>query len=80
MNQEELLIVIRKGFLEQFEIPEEKVVMEANLFKDLELDSIDALDMVGMLEAELDIEVKEEDLRAIRTVGDVVNYVMAQVG
>ena len=80
MNQDEIMVLIRKYFHEQFEIPQEKVVLDAHLFEDLELDSIDALDMVGMLETELDIEVDEEDLKSIRTVQDVVNYVSSQVG
>jgi acyl carrier protein len=79
MNQDEIVVLIRKYFKEQFEIPEENVVLDAHLFQDLELDSIDALDMVGMLETELDIEVHEEDLKSIRTVHDVVNYVSSQV-
>ena len=52
---------------------------EANLFADLALDSIDALDMVGMLEARLDIEVREEDLKTIRTVRDVVDDICRKV-
>jgi len=66
-------------FTEEFEISAEKVVPEANLFADLALDRIDALDMVGMLEARLDIEVREEDLKTIRTVRDVVDYICRKV-
>jgi len=69
----------RPFFTEEFEIPAEKVAPEANLFADLALDSIDALDMVGMLEARLDIEVREEDLKTIRTVRDVVDYICRKV-
>ena len=69
----------RPFFTEEFEIPAEKVVPEANLFADLALESIDAPDMVGMLEARLDIEVREEDLKTIRTVRDVVDYICRKV-
>jgi acyl carrier protein len=75
MNTEEVFLLIRDFFTEEFEIPVQKVVPEANLFADLALDSIDALDMVGMLEARLDIEVREEDLKTLRTVRDVVDYI-----
>jgi len=75
MNPEEILSMVSKYFNEQFEIPLEKITLEANLFEDLGLDSIDALDMVGMLEAELDLEVNEEELKSIRTVKDVVDYI-----
>ena len=75
MNRDEIYNLIKVFFTEEFEISTEKVVLEANLFEDLALDSIDALDMVGMLEARLGIEVREEDLKAIRTVRDVVDYI-----
>ena len=79
MNREEVFHLIRGFFTEEFEIQAEKIVPEANLFADLALDSIDALDMVGMLEARLDIEVREEDLKTIRTVRDVVDYICRKV-
>ncbi len=75
MNREEIYNLIKVFFTEEIEISAEKAVLEANLFDDLALDSIDALDMVGMLEARLGIEVREEDLKAIRTVRDVVDYI-----
>jgi acyl carrier protein len=79
MTKEEILSLIRKYFNTEFEIPEDKVVLEARLFDDLELDSIDALDMVAMLESELEIEVEEEGIKGIATVGDVVDYIMGKV-
>jgi acyl carrier protein len=78
-TQAEVLELISKYFQEEFEIPAEKITLDARLFDDLGLDSIDALDMVGMLEAELDIEVNEEDIKAIRTVQNIVDYIMRTV-
>jgi acyl carrier protein len=69
----------RSFFTEEFEIPSEKVVPEANIFAELALDGIDALDMLGMPEARLDVEVREEDLKTIRTVRDVVDYICRKV-
>ncbi len=70
---------IKEFFIKEFEIPEEQIVPEAHLFKDLGLDSIDALDMISMLETEADIEVNEEELKSIRTVQDIVDYVMKKI-
>jgi len=66
--------------VEQFEVPREKVTLDANLFEDLELDSIDALDMVGLLEARLGVQVDEDEIRKIRTVGDVAGYILRHAG
>jgi len=78
MTNEEAFTLIANYFNEQFEIDRDKITLEANLFVDLKLDSIDALDMAGMLESELDIEVEEEELMAIRTVQDVVNFLLTK--
>ncbi len=69
---------IVSGYLqEQFDVPAEKIQLQSHLFSDLELDSIDALDMIGLLEARLQVQVDEEELKKIRTVEDVVAYVVA---
>lgn len=79
MKQETALALIGKYLAEKFDVPAEKVTPEARLFEDLELDSIDALDLAGLLEAEHGMRLDENDLRRIRTVGDIVGYVVANV-
>ncbi len=76
MNREEAFELVKKYLSEKFEIEVEKIKPKAHLFTDLGLDSIDALDMAGMLEAEMDIEINEEELKKIRTVQDTVNYIV----
>lgn len=76
MNTEEIYTVIKKYLIEDFEVPEEKISPDANLFEDLELDSIDALDMIAILESEIDMGVNEEELKRIITVKDIVNYIL----
>jgi len=76
MSRDEILIFVKKYFTDTFEIPENKINLTANLFEDLELDSIDALDMVGMLEAEMNIETDEKELKKIMTVQNVVDYII----
>ncbi len=79
MKSEEVFEVIKDYFINEFEVPEEKITLEAHLFTDLGLDSIDALDMIGMLESKVDIDVDEEELKKIRTVKDVVDYVVKKL-
>jgi len=65
-------------FLEElFEVPREKVTPEAQLFEDLDLDSIDAVDLVVKLQELTGRRIKPEDFKAVRTVGDVVDCVEA---
>ncbi|MBN1381797.1 MAG: acyl carrier protein [Deltaproteobacteria bacterium] len=74
-NDEEILQAIIQYLVEDFEIPEEKIHLDANLFTDLELDSVDALDWFATMETEINLSIVEKDLKKIRTVRDVVAYV-----
>jgi acyl carrier protein len=76
MTKEEAFNLVAKHLAEQFEIPKEKIKPGAHMFHDLGLDSIDALDMVGALEAEYNFEIKTTELKSIRTVQDVVDFVV----
>ncbi len=79
MDRAEIYNLITTFFVEQFEIPKEEIKPTANLFKDLGLDSIDALDMIGMLESEIELDVNVDELNKIRTVQDVVDFVFSKV-
>jgi acyl carrier protein len=75
MNDEEILKAITKYLVEDFEISAEKISLDANLFTDLELDSVDALDWFATMETEINLSIVERDLKKIRTVRDVIAYV-----
>jgi acyl carrier protein len=66
------------GFLQElFEIPVEKIRPEAHLFQELDLDSIDAVDLVVRLQELTGKKIKPEQFKTVRTVGDVVDQVHA---
>lgn len=79
MDRDEAFNLICSYLDEQHFIAPEKVSLKSNFFKDFDLDSIDALDMVGMLETELDIAIEEEEIKKIRTVGDIVEFIVSHV-
>lgn len=72
MTASEIEPVIRRILVEDFEIDDAKLVPEANLFADLDLDSIDAVDLVVRLQQEIGRKVAPEVFKTIRTYGDVV--------
>jgi len=76
MQEEEALKKVSEYLVTKFQISPEKINPEANLFKDLEMDSIDALDWFAAMESEIGLPVVEKELKMIRTVQDVVNYVV----
>ena len=76
MQKEEVLKKVSEYLITKFEIPSEKINPKAHLFKDLEMDSIDALDWFAAMESEIGLPIIEKELKMIRTVQDVVDYVM----
>ena len=49
-----------------------------NLMKDLEADSLDAVEIIMAIEDEYDIEIPDEDAERFQTVSDLVNYIEAK--
>ncbi len=69
-----------KNFLStQLNIDENKITMDATFVEDLNIDSLDLVELILALEEEYNIEVDEEDAEKLSTIGDVVNYVNSQM-
>jgi len=66
---------VKEIICDQLDVEEEKVTMEASITEDLGADSLDIVDLVMSLEEEFDIEVPDEEVENIKTVGDVVKYI-----
>ena len=66
---------IRDLLAEQLDIPADSITPESDIIDDLEADSLTVLDMVMTLADEFDIEIPDEDVEKLRTVGSVVSYV-----
>jgi len=60
-----------------FEIPAERINLDARLYEDLDLDSIDAVDLIVKLSELTGRKIKPEAFRSVRTVSDVVICVEA---
>ena len=58
-----------------FEVDAQAIQPEARLYEDLELDSIDAVDMIVHLQKKTGKKIKPEEFKAVRTVQDVVDAV-----
>lgn len=66
---------LKQIFCDEFEVPEDEVTLDANLYSDIGLDSIDMADLVMSVEDEFFMELPDEALESINTVGDLVNYI-----
>jgi acyl carrier protein len=66
---------IKQILCEEFEIDEEEVVIDADLCRDLDIDEIDIYDLVMSVEDEFHMELPDEALENISTVGDLVKFI-----
>jgi len=66
---------IRATIASQLSIDEEEIKMESSFMDNLGADSLDIVELIMALEEEYDIEIPDEDVEKIVTVGDVVEYI-----
>ena len=72
---EEILATLRDLFEELFEVEPSKVLPEARLYEDLDIDSIDAVDLVVRLKEMTGKKIEPEQFKSVRSVQDVVDAV-----
>ncbi|MGK3128121.1 acyl carrier protein [Pantoea sp. C8B4] len=75
MNKDEIYQEVASLLTSLFEIDADDIRPDVRLYEDLELDSIDAVDMVVHLQKRTGRKIKPEAFRAVRTVQDVVDAV-----
>lgn len=80
MTRGEILEHISRSLAQMFELDPDEVRPEANLYEDLDLDSIDAVDMAVKIQEITGKRVDEKSLRSARTVDDVVDLIVALRG
>jgi len=74
-TKDEIFARVASILVDSFELDASQVHPEAHLIDDLDLDSIDAIDLVVSLESETDLDVTEDELKALRVVQDIVDLV-----
>ncbi|NLC11833.1 MAG: acyl carrier protein [Firmicutes bacterium] len=65
---------VRKIICEHLDVNEDSVTLKTT-FEDLDADSLDVVEMVMALEEEFDLEISDEEVEKIKSVGDIVNYI-----
>lgn len=74
-SQQDILTQLTEILDEMFEVPPESVTLSADLVDDLDIDSIDAVDLLARLKELTGVQVDPEQFKAVRTVADVVNTI-----
>lgn len=79
MSKDEIFEILKKALVELFEIDESKVVPEAKIYEDLQIDSIDAIDLVDYVKKNTGYKLMPDDFKNIQTLGDIVDAVAAKL-
>lgn len=66
---------IKEIIVEQLGVEEDDVAMGTHLMKDLEADSLDAVEIIMAIEDEFELEIPDEMAEKFQSVGDIVKYV-----
>lgn len=77
MSNEEILARLKQILADAFEIAPARVTESTRLFDELDLDSIDAVDLAIKLQEMTGKRIKPEDFKNVRTVGDVIHTVQS---
>ena len=79
MTRTEVFDLIRGRLAELIERDPDEIKLETRLEEDLEADSLDLVELAMALEEELSLEIPDEELEGIRTVGDAVDFIAERV-
>ena len=77
MTETEIIKIINDSMVEEFELDAEAMVPEARLVDDLEMDSLDFVDLVIVLQNAFDVKLRDDpNVREIRTLGDLHTLIL----
>lgn len=69
---------IKTILADQLDVDEDSITMETDIAADLGADSLDVVELIMSIEDEFEVEVPDEKIEGITTVGDIVNYIQSQ--
>ncbi len=75
---DEMVDRIRQLISDHLGVDRGEVKADANILDDLGADSLDVVELVMALEEAFDLEIPDEEIEALRTIGDVEKYVTAR--
>jgi len=75
MDRNEIFEKVKKAVIEQLDVREEKITEDSTFVQDLGADSLEVVEIVMALEEAFGIEIPDEEVDKIQTVGDAVNFI-----
>ena len=79
MDRSKIENIVNEFLINEFEIEEELIKADAHLVKDLEIESLDFVDIVVIIEKEFKFKVKREDMSEVSTLNDLYEYIETHI-
>lgn len=79
MKKDEVIAKVNGFFVEEFELDAELLIPEANLRDDLEIESLDFVDIAVEIEKKFGFKIKGEEMVSVKTLGDLYNYIILKI-
>jgi len=79
MDRAQIVEKVNAFLIDEFEIEEDMLVPEADLMKDLEIESLDFVDIVVIIEKDFGFKVKNEEMTELRTLDSLYDYIASKV-
>ena len=70
---------IKNILAEQLDADAEEMTMETNIAKDLGADSLDVVELLMSIEDEFEVEIPDEEIENIKTIGDLTEYIQSNM-
>ncbi|MBE6649781.1 MAG: acyl carrier protein [Ruminococcaceae bacterium] len=71
---------IKTALEEELDVPTELITPDAEFVNDLKLNSLELADLVVLCEEKFEVEIEEQDIHTLITVGDLVDYLETKTG
>ena len=79
MTENEIFEFLKNVLTVYFEIDANKITMDARLNEDLDVDSIDAIDMMSYIKKETGREIEPAQFKEVKTIRDIIDIIMKQM-
>lgn len=79
MTADEIFSQVKEVLVKNFELRPDQITLDSNIVTDLDLDSIDAIDMLSSLQRTLNCRLTPEDFNTVKTIKDIVDVIQKNV-
>jgi len=79
MRKEDIIAKVNVFLVDEFELDEEQLVLDALLKDDLDIESLDFVDIAVLIEKEFKFKMRTEEMSKLKTLDDLYNYILQQL-